>query len=37
MDYLPYLFGNTFSSFIFRSKMTVYTAEKDQIKYFDQN
>ena len=37
MDYLLYLFGNTFSSFIFRSKMTVYTAEKDQIKYFDQN
>ena len=31
------LFSNTFLSFIFRSKMIVHTAEKDQIKYFTQN
>ena len=28
---------NTFFSFIFRSKMIVHTAGKDQIKYFGQN
>ena len=27
-------FSNKFFSFIFRSKMKVHTAEKDQIKYF---
>ena len=31
------LFSNTFFSFIFPIKMIVYTAEKDQIKYFAQN
>ena len=31
------LFSNTFFSCIFRSKMIVHTAEKDQIKYFAQN
>ena len=31
------LFKNKIFSFISRSKMTVHTAEKDQIKYFDQN
>ena len=31
------LFSNKFFSFLFRSKMTVHTAENDQIKYFAQN
>ena len=31
------LFNNTFSSFIFGSKMIVYTIEKDQITYFSRN
>ena len=31
------LFSNTFFSFIFRSKMIVHTAEKEQMKYFVQN
>ena len=30
-------FNNTFFSFIFRCKIIVHTAEKDQIKYFYQN
>ena len=30
-------FSNKFFSFIFRSKMIVHIAEKDQIKYFAQN
>ena len=31
------LLSNTFFSFIFCSKMTVYTAEKEQMKYFAPN
>ena len=31
------LFRNTFFSFIFRGKMIVHTAEKDQIRYSAQN
>ena len=31
------LFSNKFFSFTFRIKLIVYTAEKDQIKYFAQN
>ena len=31
------LFSNKFFSFTFHSKMTVHTAEKDQMKYFVQN
>ena len=31
------LFKNTFFSFIFRSKIIVHTAEKNQVKYFAQN
>ena len=30
------LFSNKFFNFIFRSKMTVHTAENNQIKYFAQ-
>ena len=30
------LFNNTFFRFIFRNKMIVHTAEKNQIKYFAQ-
>ena len=31
------LFTNMFFSFIFRSKMIVHAAEKNQVKYFAQN
>ena len=31
------LCSNKFFSFMYRIKMTVHTAEKDQIKYFAQN
>ena len=31
------LFSNKFFNFIFRNKMAVLTAEKDEVKYFTQN
>ena len=37
IKFLKSLFWNTFFSFIFRSKIIINTAEKDQIKYFAQN
>ena len=37
IKFLKSLFWNTFFSFMFRSKIIINTAEKDQIKYFAQN